>query len=652
MATINVNSTAGLLAALKSARDGDIILLETGTYSAVTLRGFNFADVTIQSKSPLQPAVLTDLLVKDSSGINFRNLEFAVDPAKPLNSFQIMSSKDIHVDKVNVHGTLNGNPADDKSGLMIRSSSDVSVTNSEFHQLWHGISLLDNDKIVLTGNNFHDIRTDGIRGGGTSNLMISNNSFTDFYPAAGDHPDAIQLWTTNTTETARNIVISDNIVTRGNGAMIQGIFLRDTFDQLPFHDVTITNNLVVGGMYNGISVSGSVNLKLSNNTVVALPDQKSWIRVQNSDLVLSEGNAAEAFVYITSTRVTEIGNQTIARATDGGAGAVTTWRGEEGQASPDAVATPAPVPVQQPAAQPVAPAVEVVPTKFISGTSSADRLTVASGYNSVIEAGAGDDTLTGGAGTNLLIGGAGNDTYLVKRAGDEVREDLDGGTDTVWASIDYVLGANLEILRLADDARSGTGNELNNRIVGTGYADRLSGLDGDDSLQGGAGNDTLLGGSGTDELLGQDGDDELHGEGGADKLIGGAGADRLFGGDGDDWLEGGAGADILSGGLGADKFVFRPEDIADRTVDRITDFSASQGDRIVLSLLDANVHTTQDDKFAFIGTKGFSGTAGQLRYEIKDGGAYVYGDVNGDKIADFTLFVANVSSMAASDFVL
>jgi hypothetical protein len=261
MAEIIVNSTAGLLAALKGAKNGDVILMEQGTYSSVRMSGLNFADVTIQSKDPAKPAVFTDLYITGSSGLNFKNVEFFVDPNKILYSHQVYGSKDIHFDNINVHGTLNGTPHGDKNGLMIRKSSDVSVTNSEFHELHFGISFLDSDHVLIANNKFHDIRTDGVRGGGTSDIKILNNSFTDFYPMAGDHGDAIQFWTTNTTTAARNIEVSGNVYTRGNGGIVQGIFFRDQVGTLPYENVSITNNLVVGAMYNGIAVAAPPTLR-------------------------------------------------------------------------------------------------------------------------------------------------------------------------------------------------------------------------------------------------------------------------------------------------------------------------------------------------------------------------------------------------------
>ena len=66
------------------------------------------------------------------------------------------------------------------------------------------------------------------------------------------------------------------------------------------------------------------------------------------------------------------------------------------------------------------------------------------------------------------------------------------GTDTVIASFDYVLAANFENLTLAEGAGpiKGTGNGLDNLIVGNSSNNVLDGGTGADILMGGAGNDT------------------------------------------------------------------------------------------------------------------------------------------------------------------
>jgi len=106
----------------------------------------------------------------------------------------------------------------------------------------------------------------------------------------------------------------------------------------------------------------------------------------------------------------------------------------------------------------------------------------------------GADTLDGKAGADILIGGAGNDTYIVDNAGDLVTEAASAGTDTVRTNLaDYTLGTNVENLTyIGTGAFAGTGNALNNVIVGGS---------GSNTLTGGAGNDILTGGAAADVFV-------------------------------------------------------------------------------------------------------------------------------------------------------
>jgi len=153
-----------------------------------------------------------------------------------------------------------------------------------------------------------------------------------------------------------------------------------------------------------------------------------------------------------------------------------------------------------------------------------------SGGNDALFGGGGDDTLIGGAGSDSLTGGAGNDLYSVDNLNDVVAEAAGAGIDTVEASVDHTLGANVENLRLAGAATIGTGNELANVITANSARhSTLHGLDGNDMLLGATGDDTLFGGAGNDSLDGGAGDDAVHGDTGDDRLTGGLGsADRVI----------------------------------------------------------------------------------------------------------------------------
>jgi Ca2+-binding RTX toxin-like protein len=109
-----------------------------------------------------------------------------------------------------------------------------------------------------------------------------------------------------------------------------------------------------------------------------------------------------------------------------------------------------------------------------------------------------DNVLTGNTGINVLTGGAGNDTYVVG-TGDTTIEAASAGVDTVQSAIAWTLASNVENLTLTGTtAINGTGNTLNNVLLGNAGVNTLTGNAGNDTLNGGAGNDILIGGTGND----------------------------------------------------------------------------------------------------------------------------------------------------------
>jgi serralysin len=55
-----------------------------------------------------------------------------------------------------------------------------------------------------------------------------------------------------------------------------------------------------------------------------------------------------------------------------------------------------------------------------------------------------------------------------------------------------------------------------------------------------------------------------------------------------------------------------------------------------------------DQAFSFIATKSSTGHAGQLNFANR----MLSGDVDGDKVADFQIYVADLPALAAMDFYL
>ena len=90
--------------------------------------------------------------------------------------------------------------------------------------------------------------------------------------------------------------------------------------------------------------------------------------------------------------------------------------------------------------------------------------------------------------------------------------------------------------------------------------------------------------------------------------------------------------------------------------DTITDYSA--GDKIDLWFVDADGNAGNgDQRFAFIGSAGFHGVAGELR-AVEDGANpghwFIQGDTNGDGAADLVINVTVTDGhvFGAGDFVL
>ncbi|NTW70193.1 MAG: DUF4347 domain-containing protein [Chlorobiaceae bacterium] len=257
--------------------------------------------------------------------------------------------------------------------------------------------------------------------------------------------------------------------------------------------------------------------------------------------------------------------------------------------------------------------------------------------DNILIGGAGNDTLIGWGGADSMTGGAGDDRYYVDNAGDVVSEVDEPGIDAVYTKISYTLTANVENLFLQRfGAIDGTGNSLNNTIVGN---------DSTNTVSGGGGNDTLYGGGGTDTL---NGDSEN------DVLDGGAGNDTLNGGTGNDALLGGSGADQLFGDSGRDVFTYRSEGesgIAEGTMDVILDFTTGQ-DKIMLTGIDADSSTSGNQAFSNVilsGATEFTG-AGQLRFDSAS--HILYGNTDSDIEAEFAIVVTGLANIQASDIFL
>lgn len=170
------------------------------------------------------------------------------------------------------------------------------------------------------------------------------------------------------------------------------------------------------------------------------------------------------------------------------------------------------------------------------------------------------------------IGGAYSGLQLEKILVSDVP--LLAGTEPVYSAIGNWVPSAGVVEPPVPTSPNLTGTAQDDTLIGTAAANRITAQDGNDTVLSLGGADRVDAGRGNDRVDAGAGNDTVLGGEGNDLILGAAGRDRLNGGDGNDLLNGGAGRDVLIGGWGGDSFVFG-------NGDRVTDFSAGQGDRIV-----------------------------------------------------------------------
>jgi len=352
----------------------------------------------------------------------------------------------------------------------------------------------------------------------------------------------------------------------------------------------------------------------------------------------------------------------------------------------------------------------LVNIESINGSKFEDTLIGDRNINA-LDGGSGDDRLDGGGAGDILLGRGGIDTALYQYSQAGVTVDLATGIGKGG----FAEGDRLSDIENIDGSNYADvliGNILTNVLRGGSGDDELHGGMGDDTLIGGFGNDTISGDIGIDVLvlsgnkneysfetlsdgrirvadkfIDRDGidvldgidiinfhdgyaqigdrslielervsgtpwDDKLKGASAAEKLTGNKGDDRLFGYDDNDVLVGGRGADRLNGGAGADMFVFKKaSDSTTNTFDTIYNFTVADGDRIDLSMFDADFNAANTQDFTFIGNQAFSGEAGELRYDMHNNKTFIEADRNGDGKTDFVVKLNVGMDISADCFV-
>lgn len=293
----------------------------------------------------------------------------------------------------------------------------------------------------------------------------------------------------------------------------------------------------------------------------------------------------------------------------------------------------------------------------LHGNERNNVLTGGAGIDALLGEG-GNDVFRGGPGQDSLRGGAGNDKYYIDGSNDFVIENLGEGTDTIYLNAilpgptepgppgpppAYQIDPNVENLVITKFGQYDYygnfmqgliyGNALDNVITDSSAGTTISAVAGNDTIYGNGGNDYLIGGEGFDTIVGGSGDDSIVGDGSnlathaADTLMGGAGADHFYYYDVEE----------------SAPFIQR--------VDQITDFET--GTDTINLIVDADANTVGQQDWTVVDAP--TNAAGQLWIDSSGsatGDYVVFGDDDGDGLADLMIRVHAVSGFSASDIVL
>ena len=181
MMVFTVSSQAQLNSALTQLKGGDTIQLAAGAYSMVMTSKAFASNVTITSVDPANPARLSWLKLTDTSNVTLE--KSGCRPFARLNQddhsilAKVSGGGNITFDTVHFHGSLDGNPKNDGTGINFGGGIvGVKIMNSEFEQLGRGATIGGARDITIVNNSFHDIRSDGLDFAQVNNVLIEGNS--------------------------------------------------------------------------------------------------------------------------------------------------------------------------------------------------------------------------------------------------------------------------------------------------------------------------------------------------------------------------------------------------------------------------------------------------------------------------------------------
>lgn len=278
---------------------GDTLMLRDGYHGSIFYRGAYMEDyLTIMAEPGHQP-IIGNIQLSAARRFIFDGIVFSPEAADTFYTSTLF-----YLESHGYHGpsghiilrncTLYGTSDNSNWGIaewnevgscIVIKGDSTLIENNVCINIDEGINL-SGDHSQAINNQIINFAGDGMRGQGDY-LLFENNVIKNCYNVNGNHDDAFQSFTTDPTDTIRNITLRGNTIInyedpnqpfRGS---LQGIGCFDG----PYKDWVIENNLVLVNHYHGISLYGAYDCVIQNNTVLDrdLVNQPNgtWLRITN-----------------------------------------------------------------------------------------------------------------------------------------------------------------------------------------------------------------------------------------------------------------------------------------------------------------------------------------------------------------------------------
>ncbi|KAB2540729.1 hypothetical protein AL035_16195 [Salipiger aestuarii] len=241
------------------------------------------APVMITSLTPEEPAVLRSVYMRNHENFHLSDVRIEEDSGT-LITIQNTTNSGIYQSEIASIAEGSGGVSEaaggatiGASGADIRQVENFNFVGNEMHHLFHGATFREVVGLTYTNNELHSLQGDGTRLGGVQDALIADNWFHDFLGSthAYNHSDFVQIWGKNIWLNNKDITIQSNFFDNSSGPAYQVIFgHNEDYEEngLLFENITVDNNVIWGSAYHGISVSDTLNMAVTNNTLIYRKD--------------------------------------------------------------------------------------------------------------------------------------------------------------------------------------------------------------------------------------------------------------------------------------------------------------------------------------------------------------------------------------------